>query len=325
MEVCAKSATLKKGNNQSSAKKSDDATRHWCMTWFSYPENHREVIESVVCGIDDKFIYQEEKTKDENDHIQGFMSFAKRVRFSQVSEWFKGARMDRLSKLWGKNTQKGIMANIKYCSKEHTRKPGTTPICKGYIPADADYKIKLKSMSWWQELIEINIFNVEPDDRTIWWFYDTKGGIGKTIFQKWAFQNHNDVVILCGKATDMKHAIVNFKDKTDRLPKIVLINIPRCNKEYVSYQGIEEIKDMMFFSGKYEGGMICGKNPHVIVFANDRPNKEKMSEDRWRICNIEKNEQIWRKRNNEALEEWSGRLRSFMKTEGDDYNIIADW
>ena len=51
----------------------------------------------------------------------------------------------------------------------------------------------------------------------------------------------------------------------------------------ISYDGIEEIKDMMFYSGKYEGGMVVGKCPRFIVFANNPPIFEKMSADRWRV------------------------------------------
>ena len=40
---------------------------------------------------------------------------------------------------------------------------------------------------------------------------------------------------------------------------------------------------MFFFSGKYEGGMVCGPNPHVLIFANDEPDTHKMSADRWII------------------------------------------
>jgi len=54
----------------------------------------------------------------------------------------------------------------------------------------------------------------------------------------------------------------------------------------MSYTGMEEIKDMFFYSGKYEGGMVCGRNPHVMVFANEPPDYDKMSANRWKVTEI---------------------------------------
>ena len=69
---------------------------------------------------------------------------------------------------------------------------------------------------------------------------------------------------------------------------------------YLSWCGIEEIKDMFFYSGKYEGGMVCGENPHVIIFANEEPPLEKMSNDRWRVIEIKQSNSV----DNKILPEW---------------------
>ncbi len=91
---------------------------------------------------------------------------------------------------------------------------------------------------------------------------------------------------MSGKSADMKNGIVQYIQKNEETPDIVLINVPRSSQEYVSYEGIESIKDMFFFSGKYEGGMVCGANPHVYIFANEPPPTEKLSADRWKIIMI---------------------------------------
>lgn len=71
------------------------------------------------------------------------------------------------------------------------------------------------------------------------------------------------------------------------LPEVILINIPRVNKNHVSISGIEQIKDMFFFSPKYEGGMICGPSPHVMIFANEPMESGKLSCDRIKEIYIE--------------------------------------
>ena len=40
---------------------------------------------------------------------------------------------------------------------------------------------------------------------------------------------------------------------------------------------------MFFYSPKYEGGMIDGPPPHVLVMSNDPPDLDKLSKDRWNV------------------------------------------
>jgi hypothetical protein len=132
----------------------------------------------------------------------------------------------------------------------------------------------------------------EPDDRKIRWCYEPFGGLGKTTFQKWIFQNYKGVAVLGGKAADMKNGIVRFKERTGNFPKIVLINIPKTFKmEYFCPHGTEEVKDMFFFSGKYgskdEDGMVDGPPPVMIIFANQEPpDLNTMAADRWVIIRL---------------------------------------
>lgn len=64
----------------------------------------------------------------------------------------------------------------------------------------------------------------------------------------------------------------------------MLFGIPRtCTAEYVSYSALEELKDGIFFSGKYESSMVMTNNLHIFVFANFEPDRSKLSKDRWEI------------------------------------------
>ena len=96
-----------------------------------------------------------------------------------------------------------------------------------------------------------------------------------------------DAIMLSGKSADMKNAIVEYNKTNLTTPELILINLPRSfNDEYLSYTGIEEIKDMCFYSGKYEGGMIVNNNPHLFIFSNKLPDITKLSADRWNIYDI---------------------------------------
>lgn len=138
----------------------------------------------------------------------------------------------------------------------------------------------------WQQNV-INIIEKEPDERTVNWIWSNSGNVGKTSFQKYLVVKYG-AAMLGGKAADCKNGIVDWKKNKGDTPEIILCNIPRSfSKEYISYQAFEEIKDMCFYSGKYEGGMIVGNCPHLFIFANCEPNVEKMSGDRWNIVNID--------------------------------------
>jgi len=95
-------------------------------------------------------------------------------------------------------------------------------------------------------------------------------------------------IALSGKGNDVRNGVVNYMKENGQTPELVVFPIPRShNVDYVSYEALENIKDMYFYSGKYEGGMVCGNCPHLIVFANQPPDTFKCSMDRWKIVNID--------------------------------------
>ena len=85
----------------------------------------------------------------------------------------------------------------------------------------------------------------------------------------------------------MRNAICDYVKTNNTTPELIVINIPRSHSmDYISYEGIENVKDMYFYSGKYEGGMVFGNPPHLFIFANESPEFSKLSEDRWVIKEI---------------------------------------
>lgn len=210
--------------------------------------------------------------KEEGDlgtpHLQGYIEFKTKARpkskfkFTNKIHWekAKGTRED----------------NYSYCTKDGDF---------WTLNMDVPYDLSMTLLPWQNAVV--NKIDKAINDRSILWIWDKEGCRGKTLLAKWLYLKREHVVVLSGKAADMKHGIVEYQNKNCCLPKIVIINIPRSTLDYVSYTGIEEIKDMFFFSGKYEGGMICGKNPHVLIFANEEPQYEKMSADRWKVWNVD--------------------------------------
>ena len=162
---------------------------------------------------------------------------------------------------------------------------------KRAVPADIWIKgwslpkpLKLiKELRPWQQNI-MNILETEPDERTIHWFWESVGNVGKTSLIKYILNKHPKTHYFCGgKAADIAYQII--KNKWD--PEICLFGLPRTAEGAVSYNALEQLKDGLVFSPKYEGGTRMFNSPHVLVFANWLPDKSKLSEDRWNIINID--------------------------------------
>ena len=135
----------------------------------------------------------------------------------------------------------------------------------------------------------LDIIKGERCPRTVYWYYDYVGNTGKTQLSKYLCVKE-EALILGGRSADMKYGVIKFIEKKGYAPRLIIFDIPRSSRDYVSYQGIEEIKNGLFFSGKYESDMCVFNNPHVICFANSPPEIEKLSRDRWVIRDINKND-----------------------------------
>lgn len=120
----------------------------------------------------------------------------------------------------------------------------------------------------------------EPaDDRSIIFYVDPEGGKGKSWFQAWYMSNmpSETQVLSAGKRDDIAHSI-------DKSKSVFFFNIPRGGTEYLQYTILEQLKDRMVFSPKYNSSMkFLAKTPHVIVFCNEYPDMHKMSADRYVI------------------------------------------
>lgn len=248
--------------NLGNTKNQIPPSKHWFLTWNNYPLNWEDYF--VNNSSISSYILGKEMSGTGTPHIQGQISFKKKVRpkksFPDSIHWEK---------------TKKVSNAIDYCSKENDYiiKGYTLPFCQ-----------KIEKLYIWQEAL-CNIVREKPDDRKIHWVWEPRGCAGKTTFQKYLYGNFPKVVVLSGKGDNMLNGIVEYQKKCGHLPEIVLINIPRC-VEKVSWNGIESIKDMFFYSGKYEGGMVCGACPHVVIFANTEPPYEVLSQDRWDVYEI---------------------------------------
>lgn len=248
--------------------------KNWTYRWSNYSSNWSVLLTAdfTAAAALGWIAGQEICPTTGTPHIQGYVHFEHKVRWSAFKSLPKGIEWQA-----AKGTKH---ANEKYCSKEGNA------IARGDCNVYEKYTLDLYLRKW-QEDIMTEIVDQAPDDRVIYNFWEPEGGTGKTTFQKWLFMHRNGVVVLSGKASDMKHGIVCYKEAQGCVPKIVVINIPRCQDiDHISWQGIEEIKDMFFFSPKYEGGMVCDRSPTMMIFSNEPIPDDKLSKDRYCVIRL---------------------------------------
>ena len=147
---------------------------------------------------------------------------------------------------------------------------------------------------WMEELWQILASPLEEGDafQTVYWIWEANdNNQGKTVFQQAAYHALEGVVVSEGKPVDVKHFVSDYTKKTGTTPKIIFMNI-RCEQDFVSYDAIENVKNM-FFRSHEGGGMVSGPRPHVMIFANDGPIKPNMSKDRWKIGKLHADNITW--------------------------------
>lgn len=254
----------------SASNKRCNPAKQWC---FTYNNPDMKFIDFIAQHYRiTNYVFQLERGTNGTPHFQGVVSFDVKSRPKSVF----GPEYDAIH--W--EVCKDWDASIRYCQKADTRIRG--PWLKGdKVKRFNDLKLLSPEQFYdWQRNL-INIIEQEPDDRKIYWVWETEGNRGKTSFCKYLSARYG-AVLLTGKGTDMKYAIASMPD----YPRIVLIDCPRSMMEYVSYPGLEEIKNGYFFCGKYESKQVIGNPPHMIVFANCEPEYEKLSGDRLEVIHI---------------------------------------
>jgi hypothetical protein len=255
------------GNTILQPKKRCNEAKRWCFTWNNYPNDWEEIMAPKIDGL--QWIAGKEIGESGTPHLQGYLEFVHKKRPSTLNlpkeiHW-EAAK--------GNRTQ-----NIAYCTKDG--------VVRGTLPYDKPLVLLRPEQFYdWQNSI-YDILKAEPDDRTINWVWETVGSRGKSSFVKFCVAKFGGIVC-SGKSADMKYLIVKFRESHGHYPKYIFYDIPRTSQNYVSWSGLEEIKNGCFASTKYESEMVLMNSPHIVCFANFEPDYSVMSQDRWNVICLE--------------------------------------
>lgn len=112
-------------------------------------------------------------------------------------------------------------------------------------------------------------------------YVDPVGHAGKTHMTKYLLHNYPGVQILKpAKINDMAYIY------DQHICKIFVLDVPRGDHEKIQYGFLESVCDGLIISGKYESRTKYFVPPHVIVFMNEHPNREALTQERYVITEI---------------------------------------
>lgn len=134
--------------------------------------------------------------------------------------------------------------------------------------------------AWQSDLAER--LDADANDRSIIFVVDPIGGCGKSWFVRWWLSRFGELTqrLSIGKRDDLAYAI-------DESKRFFLFDIPRSQSEFLQYSILEQLKDRLVFSPKYVSRTkTLTHTPHVVVFMNEEPDRNKLSHDRYTVLNI---------------------------------------
>lgn len=256
--------------------------RKACFTLNNYTNEEITQILKEFDRVSKGYVIGDEVGDQGVPHLQGYVEFKTQKYLSGLKKICSRAHWE---KALGNRKQ-----NIQYCSKQKIM-ANTFPRSAEEKYQDLKDKImqkKYTNAKWkdWQQDIVNKCEDAIINEREINWYWEPKGNIGKTFMAKYLALKYN-AIIGEGKKADVFNQIKSWMDANPgESPRVIMLDIPRTNLDYINFGAIEQIKNGLLYSGKYEGGVLIFEEPLVFIFANSPPDTECMSEDRWNIVKI---------------------------------------
>jgi len=254
-------------------------SRGWCFTYNNYDDTIYTQCLAYAKSAQKYIIGKEVGDEKKTAHLQGFLHFKNATTFAVVKAGLgTGAHVEKAKGNWKQN--------LAYCSKGGdfvSNMEAAAPTISFRDMLVNEVAAEYKEVKWkdWQ----MRVLELKNDRRSIHWVWDREGNKGKTFLAKYLAMR-NSTVICSGKKEDIFNQVNSMIEQKIK-PELVIADIARHDFAYISYQALEMIKNGLLYSGKYEGGKCIFPPPMVIVFANNEPDPNALSGDRWNIIGIE--------------------------------------
>lgn len=289
------------------------SAKHWVFTINNWEAADIDRIGTFVDLVGATYVVAgRERGENGTPHLQGFISFDRRRTFDFV----RGLFVNRAHIEIKRGT---VNQAITYCKKDGDfDEHGVIPTEQGHrsdidaykewlttlteLPTEREIALEhttlwFKSKDRCKELakmvcpppmLELGVCRTWQDGlidglhgpapaREVVFYVDELGNSGKSwIVRKLLSLFPDRVQILgIGKKCDLAYSIDVEKD-------IFVFDIHRGGMEYLQYGIIENLKDRVVYSSKYQSETkILLKTPHVVVFCNEHPDMNKFSQDRY--------------------------------------------
>ncbi|AVX29443.1 replication initiator protein [Coconut foliar decay alphasatellite R] len=285
--------------------------RRWCFTLnYSAEEEAASLVRRIESLNTVYAIVGDEVAPTTGQrHLQGFLHLKGAGRTLQGLKTFLQNDKIHLERAKGSDEQ-----NRGYCSKEQVRfehgvatRPGVRRGVRQRYAEDPD-ELRLEdpggyrrcvasgsSLEWarwalehpfphayhdWQREL-LSAIEQPADDRTIFWVCGREGGDGKSVFAKYLGLKPDWFYTCGGTRKDVLYQYIEDPKRN------LILDVPRCNLDYLNYALLECVKNRAFSSDKYEPLSYLGfDHVHVIVFANVLPDYLKISRDRIKLWNV---------------------------------------
>lgn len=248
----------------------------WSFTYNNFEESEIETLATYFESVCKWWVFQHERGGDmETDHLQGC------ICLKTASRWTEFGLSKKIH--WEKT--ENIEACKNYCMKlDHIGGRVSDERIWHHKSIVVPHEEKIHWVSWNSYLRDCIINSVEK--RKIFWFWSQGGKLGKTSFVRYCYDKFGAQFCSGGKFSDVCNLV--FHTDIDNTP-VVFFNLPKDQKNHISYSALESIKDGLVSNMKsFKNGSKKFNNiPHVIVFANYPPDTSKLSADRWIIHQVD--------------------------------------
>lgn len=301
--------------------------RDWCFTWNNYTEGERAYLRAMGESDQDRIqylVYGREVGASGTPHLQGFIQLKRPLSIQSVQRLL--CPIPRPGNHVHLEERVGTVEQAtNYAKKDGDFREFGTPSMGAGNRTDlrgfVDYvrqngplssremalefpEIMARHPRWVQEVFaafeeppafeehELRpwqadlqaLLEGEPDPRKVIFVVDYEGDKGKTWFHKHYRNTHDDAYLLHpGKLDNMAYAFANLRPR----PRVVFVDCPREKLDFFSYTFLENLKDGEIFVNKYESKMISFRVPHVVMFMNQAPDRNKLSNDRYTIWTLQ--------------------------------------
>lgn len=251
--------------------------KEWCFTWNNYPDDFKQQLENAFTTKGAaKYIFQQEVGEEQaTPHIQGAVAFTSKIRPFPYLGLPQQIRWASARGTWADQ--------LRYCSKS-TTKVGPTVLYGCRLPREPT-TISKSEFYPWQEKIH-SILEAEPDERKIYWLWESIGNVGKSAFVKYMVIREEAIFCAGSRTTDIINLVYNAH-VAGKPTDIIIWDLPRQAQGKISFGALEMLKNGLIANMKYETGVAAFATPHIIVLSNDMPiDMHLLSQDRWVVRNI---------------------------------------